>query len=260
MQKRPNRKRVEAVERALSLLQCFQVKEEALTLAVLARRSGFYKSTILRLAASLEHMGFLNRNSDNCFVLGPELARLGALSPTLFDLELRVRPVLRKLVSISEETASFWVREGRERVCLYRENSPHSGRHHLEEGGRTSLDRGALGKLFRAYGSRSRDKQDAQIRRQGWAISEGEHDPTLAAVAVPLFNAQEKMVGALSVSGIRPRFTRDRVELARKILLKEAIGLAIHLPTTLLQLHQYGTRVDDVRPIARLRQRGNLQQ
>ena len=260
MAERRVRKRVEAVERALSLLKCFQVKEEALTLAVLARRSGFYKSTILRLAASLEHMGFLNRNSDNCFVLGPELARLGALSPTLFDLEFRVRPVLRKLVSISEETASFWVREGRERVCLYRENSPHSGRHHLEEGGRTSLDRGALGKLFRAYGSRSRDNEDAQIRRQGWAISEGEHDPTLAAVAVPLFNTEDKMIGALSVSGIRPRFTRDRVELARKILLKEALALTIHLPATLLQMHQYGFPVDEGRPIARLPTRGKLQQ
>ena len=232
MQKKVSRKRVDSVERALSLLQCFEVKEEALKLAVLARRSGFYKSTILRLAASLEYMGFLNRNSNDHFVLGPELARLGALSPTRVNLEFRIRPVLRKLVSISEETASFWVREGKQRVCRYRENSPHAARHHLEEGGRTSLERGALSKIFRAYSVRSRDSQGSGIRRQGWAISEGEHDPTLAAVAVPLFNVQNEMLGALSVSGIRSRFTPERIEQARKVLFKEAQLLSIHLPAT----------------------------
>jgi DNA-binding IclR family transcriptional regulator len=230
--KKGSRKRVDAVERALSLLQCFEVKEETLTLAALARRSGLYKSTILRLAASLEYMGFLNRNSSGHFVLGAELARLGALSPTRVNLEVQIRPVLLKLVNISEETASFWIRDGKERVCLYRENSPHAARHHLEEGGRMSLERGALGKIFRAYSVRSRDSQGSVIRRQGWAISEGEHDPSLAAVSVPIFNMQNEMIGALSVSGIRLRFTPERIEQARKILLKEVQLLSIRLPAT----------------------------
>ena len=40
--------RVEAVERALSLLQCFRTPGEVLSLALLAQRSTMYKSTILR--------------------------------------------------------------------------------------------------------------------------------------------------------------------------------------------------------------------
>jgi DNA-binding IclR family transcriptional regulator len=232
VQEKANRKRVQAVERALSLLQCFEGKQEELTLAVLAKRSGFYKSTILRLAASLEYKGFLLRNSNDRFALGPELARLGALSAVALDLEPRVRSSLRKLVAISEETASFWVRDGKERICLYRENSPHAARHHLEEGGRASLERGALSKIFRAYSPRSRDPRGPMIRQQGWAISEGEHDTNLAAVAVPLMNMRNEMIGALSVSGIRSRFTRERVELARRLLLKEGQSLSLQLLAT----------------------------
>ncbi len=46
-----SRTRVEAVERSLALMQCFRQPGESLSLAVLAQRSGFYKSTILRLTA-----------------------------------------------------------------------------------------------------------------------------------------------------------------------------------------------------------------
>src|SRR5258707_681097 len=58
------RTRVEAVERSLSLLQCFRQPGEALSLAVLAQRSSLYKSTILRLTASLVYMKFCERDAD----------------------------------------------------------------------------------------------------------------------------------------------------------------------------------------------------
>src|SRR5258707_13405276 len=57
------RTRVEAVERSLSLLQCFRHPGEALSLAVLAQRSSLYKSTILRLTPSLVYMKFLERDA-----------------------------------------------------------------------------------------------------------------------------------------------------------------------------------------------------
>ena len=69
--------RVFAVERALMLLQCFEYAEETRTLASLSKQSGFYKSTILRLANSLCRMGFLLRHPDGLFAVGPELIRFG---------------------------------------------------------------------------------------------------------------------------------------------------------------------------------------
>ena len=55
---------VAAVERALAILDAFTEQDRSLTLAQVATRTGFYKSTILRLAASLEKKGYLIRLAD----------------------------------------------------------------------------------------------------------------------------------------------------------------------------------------------------
>ena len=224
------RARVEAVERSLVLLQCFQRPGEELPLAVLAQRSGFYKSTILRLTASLVHMAFLQRNAAGLFKLGPELRRLGLLSTAKVSLEPLVRPVLQELSAVTQETASFYVRDEDERICLYRVNSPRSARHHLEEGARHPLGSGAAGKILRAFDPAAAEDEAAAIRRQGWVISDGERDPDLAAVAVPLLNRQGELLGALTVSGLRSRFTAGRFEAARTLLLKIAASLVARLP------------------------------
>ncbi|WP_162165728.1 helix-turn-helix domain-containing protein [Roseomonas gilardii] len=56
--------RVEAVERALSILDAFSNETPRLSLAEIAARTGFYPSTILRLAASLDRFGYLHRGED----------------------------------------------------------------------------------------------------------------------------------------------------------------------------------------------------
>ena len=50
---------VSAVERALAVLTAFRRGDGSLSLAALAERSGLVKSTIMRLAVSLEAFGLL---------------------------------------------------------------------------------------------------------------------------------------------------------------------------------------------------------
>jgi DNA-binding IclR family transcriptional regulator len=226
--------RVEAVERALSLFQCFQLPGEALSLAVLAQRSALYKSTILRLTGSLIRKGFLHRDGNGLFVLGPELRRLGGLSCAPVDLAELIRPVLAVLVARSQETASFYVRDGDARICLVRHNSPRSARHHLDEGARHPLDRGAAGSVLRAFAGApakmATTKAAVTVRRQGWAVSLGGREPDLAAVAVPLFNGAGELLGALTVSGLISRFSAETVQEYRHALLEQAEALAPRLP------------------------------
>lgn len=224
------RDRVEAVERAITLLQCFSEPGETLTLSGLAQRSGLYKSTILRLAGSLLHTGFLDRGVDGRYQLGPELRRLGDLSRSQFTLEDVVRPVLRHLTSVTQETASFYVPDGTERVCLYRENSPRSARHHLEEGTRHPLTSGAAGVLLSRYGDPSDHPSAIELRTTGSIVSKGGRDEDLAAVAVPIVNMAGELVGSLSVSGLIGRFTDERINMARALLKDAADGLKPRLP------------------------------
>ena len=213
--------RVEAVERALSLLEAFDQDQGTLSLAELAARTGFYKSTILRLIGSLERFGYLIRQKDGRYRLGPSLARLGARYRDHSDLEALLRPTLRRLRDDSGETASFYGRSGQTRTCLYRENSERELRHHLEEGVRLPVDLGAAGKVLRAFAGERAAGLDA-VRRNGFAVSLGERDPYIAAVAVPLVDPGGQLLGALCLSGLAPHFTEGHQQHCRDLLVAAA--------------------------------------
>ena len=210
-------RRVEAVERALTLLEVFNEHQPELSLTELSLATGFYKSTILRLMASLEVFGFVVRNERGIYRIGPACARLAPLAGEGLRLEGVVRPVLVALRDISGETASFYIRDGDERVCLYRENGRHEVRHHLEQGARLPLDRGAAARVL--CGGVSREVQ----------VSKGEREPSLAAAAIGIFRPDGELLGALAVSGPRERLT-DSLEQHRKVLIEKAAELEARLP------------------------------
>ena len=163
--------------------------------------TGFYKSTILRLAGSLERSGYLVRAENGVFRLGPAVWRLGSIYRAGFVLGEAVRPQLRRLVEATGETASFYVREGATRVCLFRQNSPHAARHHLDEGSALPLTAGASAHVLLAF-SDGKGARTKAVRERGYDISLGERDPQVAAVAVPVFDLAGKFRGALAVSGL----------------------------------------------------------
>ncbi len=223
------REGVDAVERALAILAAFSEQAQELSLAELARRTGLYKSTILRLAASLEHTRFLTRGSDGTCRLGPELWRLGSLYRRSFDLGEYVRPTLRALVEATQETASFYIRDGDQRICLYRLNSPRSARHHLDEGVRLPLGRGAAGRVLLAFTERG-DSSLQAIRDAGLVVSRGERDPEVAAVSAPVIDSAGHLRGALSLSTLMSRFDEAAERKLVEAIAPAAKQLAARLP------------------------------
>ena len=214
--------RVEAVERALAVLDAFQADRTEMTLAEIAAATGFYKSTILRLAGSLERSGYLVRAENGVFRLGPAVWRLGSIYRAGFVLGEAVRPQLRRLVEATGETASFYVREGATRVCLFRQNSPHAARHHLDEGSALPLTAGASAHVLLAF-SDGKGARTKAVRERGYDTSLGERDPQVAAVAVPVFDLAGHFRGALAVSGLIGRFT-EKARRAAVMELSQAAG------------------------------------
>jgi DNA-binding IclR family transcriptional regulator len=211
---------VDAVERAMRVLGCFEVAGETLALAQLAQRSCLYKSTILRLAISLQRNGFLKRDARGRYSLGDEIRHLGELARIGEELERAVRPELRQLTEATGEAASFYVRKGRHRMLLFREVSAGSVRHHLLEGGRHALIVGATGRLFRAFSSTARGTELQQIRARGWVASRGERNSNLGAVAVPIVNAERELVGVVNLAIPLSRFTKAKEQRSRALLLE----------------------------------------
>ena len=217
--------RVEAVERALSILGAFGDGTSHLSLAEIAERTGFYPSTVLRLAASLDRFGYLHRGSDGRFRLGPTPLRLGLLYRDAFDLADHVRPVLARLVDRTGETAAFYVREEERRVCLYRHHSPRLIRHHVEEGAVLPLDRGASGRVLMAF-TDGADPLHHEVRARGWYLSLGERDPEAAAIATPVFGRGRSFLGALGIIGPRSRFEVDSHDRLTGMVTEEAVLLS----------------------------------
>jgi DNA-binding IclR family transcriptional regulator len=139
-----------------------------------------------------------------------------------------VVPALRRVVERSDETASFYVRDGDERVCLHRAEPNRIVRVSAHEGDRFPLERGASGKVILAFNGATGKGMD-DIRRSLCAMSVGERDPETAAVACAVFGQQDLFVGALNISGPRVRLTERKQREFKTVLLTEAKALSAAL-------------------------------
>ena len=203
-----------AVDRALGLLGAFRAGDDALTLAELAARTGLYKSTALRLLASLAHAGLVQRQDDGRYVLGPEIARLHGVYSASFSLEPLVVPVLRELVDATNESAAFHVRRGERRLCLCRVDSPQLLRDHIRAGDELPLGRGAGGRLLLAFGG-ARGRVYEQIRRDGFVVRHGDRVPGLTGISAPVWGATGELAGALTLTLPEPRMKAAFVPAVR---------------------------------------------
>lgn len=99
--------RVEAVERALTVLEAFDSPQEHFTLAELAQATGYYKSTLLRLLGSLTHFDYVQRDEQGRWHLGHAPVRLARRHLPGRHLTTRVQPLLVRLAADAGETAAL---------------------------------------------------------------------------------------------------------------------------------------------------------
>ncbi|CAM3745925.1 Acetate operon repressor [Pseudomonas reidholzensis] len=212
---------VAAVDRAFAILAAFDASRPSLPLAELSRRTGLYKSTILRLMTSLERAGFVRRLADGQFAVGHEPLRLAQLYQGAFNLRDALMPILEALSQECAETSSFYVPEGASRVVLLRVEPKRSVRVSIHEGDRFPINAGASGKVLRAFGA-AQEPSLQSVREQCWAASFGERDPDTAAISVPVFSAGNVLVGALTLSGPADRFNAEQIKRVRATVLQKA--------------------------------------
>jgi len=200
-----------AVDRALSLLAAFRDADKSLGLAELAQRTRLYKSTVLRLLASLSHARLVQRLDDGRYALGSEVARLHAIYTASFSLERLVMPVLQQLVASTGESAAYHVPQGdgadARRLCLYRVDSPHPVRDHIQAGDLLPMTRGTGARVLQAFAAAPTPNSDSSeqslyqtIRAQGYYAARGDRLTGVAGVSAPVFRANGRLAAALTLS------------------------------------------------------------
>ncbi|GAB6146674.1 IclR family transcriptional regulator [Desulfocicer niacini] len=228
-QSKESSRHVDAVLRALDILDCFQGRPE-LTMKEILDKTGLTRSRVMRLLGTLEARGYVVINSDKkTFHPGIKLPILAKSFEKNNQVEVLIRPVLKQLALDSGESATFYVRDGEERVALARQEGSQSIRYVIQEGGRYLLRRGgAASKVLLAFGPKDwlecvvadSDKNIIKfvedlgsVRTQGYATSIAENTPGVHSIAAPVFNAEQRLVGALTISGPVSRMTEEQIQI-----------------------------------------------
>lgn len=231
---------VVAVEKALSLLDCFKPGAESQSLATLSQASGMHKTTVYRLMNSLERMGYVVRAQSGNYSLGHRVLYLGKLYEQSFHLSTVVEPALHALAALTKESASYYVHDSGHRLCLFRAEPSEGLRETRLAGTMLPLDDTAISQVIRFWGLGEPiyDKPPALP-----LFTAGARDVHTAAFAVPVFGAGDKFMAALTLSGPASRLSvahesgeLDRPQLDAAADLSRKLGASVALCE-----HMYGS-------------------
>lgn len=198
-----------AVEKALALLDCFRPGDDSLTLTALAQASGYHKTTVYRLMNSLERMNYVVRHENGSYGLGPRLLYLGKLYEQSFHLASVVQPELHQLAQATHESASWYVIENGQRMCLFRAEASEGLRHSRLPGTVFPLDHSAISQVLRYWGQ---DEALFDTQPPLPLYTSGARDPHTAAFAMPVFGVNDKLIAALALTGPASRLIESRRE------------------------------------------------
>jgi DNA-binding IclR family transcriptional regulator len=244
---------VGVVGKVLRVLEALDRSSTGLQLREIAEHTGVHKCTAYRFLAHLESEGYLFRDDDGAYVVGPKLARLGAGVSYHATLRKISRPVLSSLLKATNETVNLGVMDGHDVLYLDVMESPHTFRMVSQPGLHRPLNSTALGKAMLAFLPAEQREEIlptltftpltprtipnlARLRReltrtaqQGFAIDDQEADMGARCVAAPILDERGKIAGAISVSGPTTRISKEKVQIYALAVKKGARMISARL-------------------------------
>ncbi len=218
---------VASVDRAFRILNAFAGASSPMTLHDLSLRTGFYKSTILRLVATLIDHGCILRLDNGTYQPGPTLAQWGRLYLASVRSETHITPLLLKLAGDTGESATFYARHSDEtRICVARADSNRSVRDHVRVGDIAPLGAGAGGKILLRFDPAVRKSRPPEAMV---IVSIGGREAEIAGLGTPVFGAGGMLRGAMTVSGTATRFTETVISKYARLLVTSAMELTVLL-------------------------------
>jgi DNA-binding IclR family transcriptional regulator len=225
---------VESVLRAARLMDCFRRGEPALSLPELVRRSGYSKTTTYRLLLTLEAAGWLERAPNGAFRLTLRPFQIGSILLDSLELRQEAPPVMRRLSLAVGQTAYLVIPAATHAVCVERIDRGSGVRvMDLQVGGSQPLHLGGAPRALLAFnedellppllqaGLEARTPRSiateealrrdlAETRERGYAISDSDATPGVAAIGAPVFDLSERAIAAISIGGLSEQMMPPR--------------------------------------------------
>ena len=220
---------VRSVQRAVEILALLSEERTTLTVSEVIAETGLAKTTVVRMLHTLEQNGLL-WNTSRGVTAGPGLWRWAYLAKRGWELPAEFRELMRDLSQRSRETVNLYVTRDLRRVCIAQQQGTQTLRHVVHVGDELPLWAGASSKVLlqeappslvervaaqSPQGADVLDRLRAGIERAretGHAVSHGEREVGVSAVAVPVLSRSGHIGSALTISGPTARFTDDRID------------------------------------------------
>jgi DNA-binding IclR family transcriptional regulator len=208
--------------RAFAVLETFTPESPALTLSEIARCAGLPLTTTHRLVGELSASRALERDRDGRYRIGLRLWEIASLAPRGVPLREAALPFLEDLYEVTHENVQLGVREGHEVVYIERIAGRQAVGVLTRVGGRFPLHASGNGLVLLAHAPETvqRDVREgplqrftehtvtdperlgrmlAQIRRDGFAVSDRQVTVDALSVAAPIVDAGGEVIASLSI-------------------------------------------------------------
>jgi DNA-binding IclR family transcriptional regulator len=219
------RYRIQALDRAAAILNCFDANDQELNVRDVGERTGLHKSTAHRILMALQHNGFVEQNPiSGRYHLGLQLVKLGEHAISRLDVAVIARPFLADLAERTRRRVHLAVMDGDQVVILDRADGADAARTPSWPGRLFPAHCTAMGKAMlagmdeqevrRLVGKRQLKRFTAKtitsvdslvvelrtVGRRGYSVADQEMGLGLVTVGAGIRNHVGTVVAALSVS------------------------------------------------------------
>ncbi|MGY4797226.1 IclR family transcriptional regulator [Lysinibacillus fusiformis] len=250
---------VQSIDRALQIIDILSGHSEGLNMMAITKTIHLPKSTTHRLLQSLISNGYVEQDEKTGkYSLSTKILQISTKVLKKYDFVKISKPYMEKISNFTGETVHLCVRNHDEAIYIDKVEGRHTIRMYSQIGKRVKLYCTAVGKillselpdkeiedlyrgkLFNPYTENTIKTIDQLLdriqdsRRRSFAFDNEEHEKGILCVAAPIFNHENKIIAALSLSGPIERMSKgiDQNNFIN-ILLKTCADISKSLGCTL---------------------------
>lgn len=233
---------VKSAERTIQIIELLSLHSDGLTSKQISQELGIAPSSTFELLKTLARNDYAILDENKKYSIGPKLINVGLRASGVLNLNKLAEPLLREAMNILGETVFMAKLLGDEVVYLSKMNSPRTISTNAEIGSKKPVYCTGLGKAFLAFMPKEDSDKIIQnldilpytkntvsnqndlieqinlFREMGYAIDNEEIEEGLWCAAAPVFDVNNNIIAAISVSGPKDRMKEKKSKVVDTIL------------------------------------------
>ncbi len=234
---------IQSVVVAGQIIEALAAAGQPMRLTALANQLGEAKAKMHRHLSTLKFLGFVDQDAQTeCYRLGPKLVHIGQAAVDQFDLRRLAEPYMTRLRDLTRQTVVLSMPAGGDAIINAVVDSPNLVTISVRLGSRLPAHASAQGRVNLAFSSPATQQRVLarklqtltphtltdvatlrarlkRIREQLYDVSMDETLLGISAVAAPILNFENELVGALAIVGTT-QYVHDPIDPEQLQLLR----------------------------------------